>query len=632
VAAVSRHDWVYALLAPPLLLATPFVSFVNFNGYSYAAPEIWISLAGLIAAGLLFGVILIVGGRWVQVITTAGLVTLFADIQFDWIHEQPRIRVLGFGISILLLGWLIRDRLSRVTTAFFGTMLIAILILPTTPAELSSADQGPTTDVRTVSKPTPPVIVHLILDEFIGVEGIPSDVPNGTEIRNQLRNFLLVNDFHLFGRSYSHFVMTRDSVPNTLNYTSIPINKHFIGKENNLIENKYFLEMYNKGDSINVYQTDYMDFCKNNEIHIKTCRTFVNTGIKPIQNLSVSPISKAKMSLATFLRRSLILKKINSIYLNIRPKMGVLDNNLPATLLPKYNLAPIRGLHTLMIMANDVANSSAGEFFFVHVLFPHGPYLFDRHCDLRDIQNQDLQSRSRSLDVRERYGLYLEQILCVRAALGDMFDKWRRAGKYDRIKIVIQGDHGARIFFDEPSDAERLLIRPGRYPPRSAYVDAFRLCSQSKRRALSLPTIRVWWRFRICLCPWRRSGRLISFLRARPNNTSCLRMVAPWCASPCQISATVEECIGSISLDPSAGARRAAQKPKAALRGADRVWGLGTRSVGWYASSTRHRAPRGPTDVAVGGSPDRRTRPGIRQRQGAVGAAKGPGLIHAAQQ
>ena len=32
----SRRDLIYDLLAPPLMLTTPFASFVNYNDYGYA--------------------------------------------------------------------------------------------------------------------------------------------------------------------------------------------------------------------------------------------------------------------------------------------------------------------------------------------------------------------------------------------------------------------------------------------------------------------------------------------------------------------------------------------------------------------------------------------------------------------
>ena len=166
-----RRDLIYDLLAPPLILATPFVSFVNHNDYSYAAAEVWISLAGLVAVGLLCWAVMALGPWWLRIVVMAGLVTLFVDLQFDLLDAQPALRVPAFGIGMLLLCWLLRDHLSRIAAPVFATMLVATLALPGAPGEASFDRHGLQEDARGRSKPAPPVLVHLIFDQFIGLEG-----------------------------------------------------------------------------------------------------------------------------------------------------------------------------------------------------------------------------------------------------------------------------------------------------------------------------------------------------------------------------------------------------------------------------------------------------------------------------
>jgi hypothetical protein len=115
----SRRDPIYDLLGPPLILVTPFMSFVNYNDYGFSRTELWLVLGGLIALGLLCGAVMTLGGQWARIILTAGLVTLFVDFQFDWLDKQPEWRVPAFGIVMLLLGWLLRAQLSRITTPRF---------------------------------------------------------------------------------------------------------------------------------------------------------------------------------------------------------------------------------------------------------------------------------------------------------------------------------------------------------------------------------------------------------------------------------------------------------------------------------------------------------------------------------
>ena len=151
----SRRDLIYDLLAPPLILTTPFVSFVNYNDYGFAGTEVWLVLGGLIALGLLCGVVMTLGGQWARIIVTAGLLTLFVDFQFDWLDKQPELRVPAFGIGMLLLSWLLRAQLSRITAPVFATMLVATLILPgfSADADSSIGHPGQRPDART--KPVP---------------------------------------------------------------------------------------------------------------------------------------------------------------------------------------------------------------------------------------------------------------------------------------------------------------------------------------------------------------------------------------------------------------------------------------------------------------------------------------------
>jgi hypothetical protein len=85
-----------------------------------------------------------------------------------------------------------------------------------------------------------------------------------------------------------------------------------------------------------------------------------------------------------------------------------------------------------------------------------------------DVQILDDEYAADRAEARKRhYALYLEQVLCVRAKLQEMFDGWRRSGIYDRMKIIVHGDHGSRIFLHNPIpfDKDHVLA--------SDYTDSF---------------------------------------------------------------------------------------------------------------------------------------------------------------
>ena len=416
----SRRDLIYDLLAPPLILTTPFASFVNYNDYGFARMEVWLVLGGLIALGLLCGVVMTLGGQWTRIIVTAGLVILFVDFQFDWLDKQPEFRVPAFGIGMLLLSWLLRAQLSRITTPVFATMLVATLVLPglSTDADSSFGHTGQRSAARTTPVPAPPVVVHLIFDEFIGLAGIPS-TSDGEAAREQLRSFFRDNGFLVFGHAYSRFVHTRNAISNALNYASAPGNAHFIkgNRPKRLLQNKYFEEMYKQGYKIHVYQSEFMDFCAGYENMVISCRTNRDTGIEPLEYLDLSPPMKAWLALDTFSRLSVLCRAFDYRYNAVREKALGRGYDLPLWVLNRFTLWAVQGVRSLKEIEDDVSSASAGEMFFAHVLFPHHPYVYGRTCKARDPQDWEMSDdepplppNSDSSRVR-RYGLYLEQSL-----------------------------------------------------------------------------------------------------------------------------------------------------------------------------------------------------------------------------
>ena len=92
----SRRDLIYDLLAPPLILTTPFVSFVNYNDYGFARMEVWLVLGGLIALGLLCGVVMTLGGQWARIIVTAGLADLVRRLPVRLARQAAGVSRSGF--------------------------------------------------------------------------------------------------------------------------------------------------------------------------------------------------------------------------------------------------------------------------------------------------------------------------------------------------------------------------------------------------------------------------------------------------------------------------------------------------------------------------------------------------------
>lgn len=287
----SRHELLYHLLAPTFLIFTPFISFLTYNDYGLLAPEVWICLAGLAALAVLCGLLGIAGGWLVHVVMTATLMVLFVDLQFNWFdgsNSWPKLQVIGVFVLTLLLSLALRHQLSRIVTAVFATLLTSTIVLAVIDAG-SSRDPDPAaapdSDRPTASKP--PILVHFILDEHVGVDGIPDDVPHGKEMRAFLIDFFSRHRFNVFGRAYSHYANTYNSLANLVNFSSEAVDGAFTsGDEPDivLLRNDYFRLLANNGYEIHVYQSDYMDFCSASKEYITSCQSRKVTGIKAIES------------------------------------------------------------------------------------------------------------------------------------------------------------------------------------------------------------------------------------------------------------------------------------------------------------------------------------------------------------
>jgi hypothetical protein len=148
--------------------------------------------------------------------------------------------------------------------------------------------------------------------------------------------------------------------------------------------------------------------------------------------------------------------------------------HLPPWVIGRHVFGPERALHALRSIADEVGQAQSGEMFFAHVMLPHRPYILDRNCNLRDdpeawdFQVLDDELAANRVEARKRqYALYFDQILCVESKLHEMFAGWRRAGIYDRMKIIIHGDHGSRIASDDSTESNKVRLLT------ADYVDSF---------------------------------------------------------------------------------------------------------------------------------------------------------------
>jgi hypothetical protein len=163
-----------------------------------------------------------------------------------------------------------------------------------------------------------------------------------------------------------------------------------------------------------------------------------------------------------------VYSRLSSVVSNFRLPQ-VFDGNLGDRLALRVSAIPAMAL--LDQVTEEIAGALPGSLYFVHVLLPHAPYIYDRSCSIRPNTGQWLFQRRMAFfdrlkrfktgeglslnDVETRevlYRLYLEQVECTQKKVEELFERMKSAGVFDEAIIVVHGDHGSRVSRFGPGD------------------------------------------------------------------------------------------------------------------------------------------------------------------------------------
>ena len=229
---------------PALILITPFLVFLNYNSYCLSCAETWIAIGGLVLLAAVCSVVLLLGGSILSGLVMAVLITAFIDLQFtpqnlaDWVDDWMTL-LLFAGMQTFVLTHFLKEKFYSIVTAVFLTFFVVTVIqlaLPSNNSDSFFAHQ------QKPSAHAPPRIIHLILDEHIGIEGIFIDIEGGAAIKSLMTQFYLKNGFQLFGGAFSHYFYTHFSLGNMLNFSTDADPTHLVSGNGpyKVLQNNYF--------------------------------------------------------------------------------------------------------------------------------------------------------------------------------------------------------------------------------------------------------------------------------------------------------------------------------------------------------------------------------------------------------
>jgi hypothetical protein len=446
--------WAYCT-ALTLLLAAPLSAFLIANRYPVFSSEAGLLVAACMGLGAALGGAVRLGARAAATIILGFTAALSIDFLYglDW---SMRMLLLVPALC-MAVAWILREHLAVILSVISAVLLASILVLsPRDAGALTEVTYAPQEGLH-VDQSKLPVILHLVLDEHIGIAGLPRELVESEDLARSLTTFYAERGFRIHTHAYSEYYDTRDSIPNLLNFSSEELAAAHLAKGQTrpliLKKSAYFSHLSKLGYRHHVYQSDYMDFCQVPDVTYSTCVTYSIHKLGSVHDAGLGTVERAKFILAAWLQSSGYWKAIESGYR--RTRRAVPGLSLPEWEHGTARVGPIPVLPVIERLERDLRSASRGSVFFAHLLIPHYPYVLDESCRVRsqtkewlhNVAGGMLDDTTQNTDAtrEERYRRYYAQLRCQQKQLLGLFDAMKQAHVWEDAIIVIHGDHGSRI-------------------------------------------------------------------------------------------------------------------------------------------------------------------------------------------
>ena len=534
---LSNDFWI-RLAACFLLVWTPYFLFSSFRDHPIPAGALVYSVAVFAVPAL--GFTLLAGGnRGIRhALVLAFLVSLFLDLQTTWFDG---VLAAGCALVVACLCWLLREHLALILVCVLGAMLAGTVLIPSNEqyVETWSVEGGAPVGDKMGADPPAGTLIHIILDEFAGLGGIPEDIAGGQLLTKEIAEFFRSYGFELRANAISQYVSTKVSISSMLNFEAGETpEQNYRGKRPFILtSNRYFETLHERGYSLSVYQSTYLDYCAEAPVPLARCLTYRYDGTDWLRSADLSDFQKMTVLLGMLLNHPGILETFWKSYVGLRLQARQIGISLPVVMAWDGRVAPLASSSAFRSVRDTVAAASPGTAHFIHVLLPHSPYAFGSDCGLRDkpltwLSHHPLHRRGNSPAGRDqRYGLYFEQVRCTLRQLGGLFDALKAEGNWDHAEIVLHGDHGSRLYERAPRAEARSELTP------RDLADGFSTLFASKTNRGPMVTddgAGPVWRMlaetlKVNVGPGEQDSPLLIYLQGREDDSW---VAYPWSANP----------------------------------------------------------------------------------------------------
>lgn len=459
----TRDRAVAAFLLPILVIWNLFLFVIKDRLYPLFSTEVALSLFALALLAGFISLLSLANRRAYYAAAVSALLVFFVDFMVEPSMQLHKFALLAlfilFYIAILKLG----RALYLPAAAALSVMLIATVVLSMQQAQPGIAAFD-TSDP--VGDGAPPRLIHLLLDEHLGVEGFPSTHPFGRLMKERVKEFYTNRGFQLYGNAYGHYCNTFDAVPGLLNFTREPTPKQFVsGDEGSYVvtRNRYFELLKERGYRLHVLGAGYLDFCAQTMALTADCQQAYFMSWASVAALDVPTADKAIFLLRSFVTGYPRYQRLQQLYdTSWRPALarnGAYLSRLADSIwiTPPAHTYASNAMQTIERTWENILSLPHGHAAFIHLMLPHFPYSFGQNCATRPLleweENMEhVPQEERTVQLQaERYRLYFEQMDCMLTLLDNLLDRLQQAGKLDDSIILVHGDHGSRLAIRDPT-------------------------------------------------------------------------------------------------------------------------------------------------------------------------------------
>lgn len=423
-------------------LTASLANLLNFHNYTKPGLEIAILLAIFVGIALVMaGIHRLAQPRLSFVIIglfIATLVDLGAEMEGNWFIAATAV--------FAFFAYFHEKVLLKLTIAAFCSVLLfqTLGLLTGLGKSKATPNEAAIAQTRTPSGQKLRPIVHLVLDSYLGLEGMAVKGSNFGNLGEEQRAFYLGRDFQIFPQAYSRHVKTINSLPHIFSYGQAPLATTRRDLQSTTAPKlDYFTDLDRLGYRISAQTPSFVDLCVNQPM--TQCSNYNRSNLGAVMRSDLSTTDRARVIGFTMLQLSLVSSHLAEFAQHrLNRLLGTRDRE-------SYNRSKVfalTGLEEIASFTDDLRTLDYGEARLIHLLLPHDPYSVTANCKV--LPETRWIDEHGPAPLAERDAAYANQVRCLTTRLAAMMDTLDKTQAGRDAIVLIHGDHGSRTIETVP--------------------------------------------------------------------------------------------------------------------------------------------------------------------------------------